>query len=497
VSEIRAKDREAVLQAMRAGVVPRAGQHLVQVGRAREIEALIKDIDNIADSGAAMRFVIGEYGAGKTFFLNLVRSVALKKKLVTAHADLNPDRRLHATGGQARSLYAELMKNLATQTKPEGGAVAGVVEKFISNVLSAARDSNKSPEALIYERCAELTEMVNGYDFATVIAAYWRGHESGNEQLKSDAIRWLRGEFSTRTDAKNALGVRTIVDDAAFYDQLKLMACFVRLAGYSGLLVCLDELVNLYKLSNPAARNSNYEQILRILNDTLQGNTVGLGFILGGTPEFLLDSRRGLFSYSALQSRLAENNFAKNGLVDFNHPVLRLAALAPEDFLLLLDKIRHVFAYGDPAKYLLPDEGLTAFMAHCQKRIGESYFRTPRTTITAFINLLSVLEQNPDSDWRVLVEHVEIAEDKGGAGDMVVEDAPPHFSALTVLDADKDGIASTPAEAHSAEPHKPMREAESTTPVVPEVGHAVESVRSAPEVQPHANGTDELVEFKL
>lgn len=419
---IRPKDRDAVIQSLRAGVVPRSGQHLIQVGRTREIETLVSDIDRIADGGSGFRTVIGEYGAGKTFFLNLVRAVALEKKLVVANADLNPDRRLHASGGQARSLYAELMRNMATRTKPEGGALAGIVEKFIATAKTEAKATDVRTETVIRKKLEQLTELVNGYDFADVIAAYCRGYEEGNEQLKSDAVRWLRGEFSTRTDAKHALGVRTIVDDAAVYDQLKLMARFVRLAGFSGLLISLDELVNLYKLANTQARNANYEQILRILNDSLQGTGVGLGFVLGGTPEFLLDTRRGLYSYPALQSRLAQNTFTSGELVDFSGPVVRLSSLTPEDFYVLLQNVRHVYAGGHTERYLLPDNGIFSFMEHCSNRIGETYFRTPRTTITAFINLLAVLEQNPGAQWESLLGGIEVAADAGGTGDLAVDD---------------------------------------------------------------------------
>ncbi|WP_059415022.1 ATP-binding protein [Cupriavidus basilensis] len=419
---IRPKDRDAVIQSLRAGVVPRTGQHLVQVGRNREIETLVTDIDRVADGGAAFRLVTGEYGAGKTFFLNLVRSVAMEKKLVVANADLNPDRRLHSSGGQARSLYAELMRNISTRTKPDGGALAGIVEKFIATARSEAKTGGQTTEAVLRQKLEQLTELVNGYDFADVIAAYCRGAEEGNEQLKTDAVRWLRGEFSTRTDARQALGVRTIVDDASVYDQLKLLGRFVRLAGFSGLLVCLDELVNLYKLANTQARNSNYEQILRILNDSLQGTAVGLGFVLGGTPEFLLDTRRGLYSYPALQSRLAQNVFTAGGLVDFTGPVVRLSSLTPEDFYVLLQKIRQVYAFGDEAKSLLPDNGIFSFMEHCSKRIGDSYFRTPRTTITSFIDLLAVLEQNPGADWQTLLGGIEITPDAGGQADAAIDE---------------------------------------------------------------------------
>lgn len=406
---IRPRERDAIIQSLRAGVVPRIGHQHVQVGRFEEVKALLTDISRITDGGAGSRFIIGEYGSGKTFFLHLVRSIAMEKRLVTVHADLSPDRRLHATGGQARSLYAELMRNMATRAKPDGGAVASVVERFVSQALTQARDSGQSPQVVIRQRLDSLSELTGGYDFADVVAKYWQGHDTGNEQLKNDAVRWLRGEFATRTDARNALGVRTIVDDSSFYDNLKLLSRFVCMAGFDGLLVCLDEMVNLYKLANTQARNANYEQILRILNDSLQGAASHIGFVFGGTPDFLLDTRRGLYSYAALQSRLAENTFARDGLVDYSGPVIRLANLSPEDFYLLLRNLRHVQASGDLSAYLLPDEGLQAFMSHCAARVGDTYFRTPRNTIKAFLDLLAVLEQNPGQDWRALLGAVTIA----------------------------------------------------------------------------------------
>lgn len=405
---IRPKERDAIIQSLRAGVVPRIGQHLIQVGRLDEAKAMMRDLDRIVDGGSTIRFVVGSYGAGKTFFLNLIRSIALEKKLVTMHADLNPDRRFHATGGQARNLFAELSRNVATRAKPEGAALASVVERFVTSALGDARARGVNPEAIIRERLDALVDLVGGYDFAEVIAAYWRGHESANDELKGSAVRWLRGEFGTKTEARAALGVRSIVDDAAFYDQLKLFARFVRLAGFTGLLVCLDELVNLFKLAHTQARNANYEQILRILNDSMQGSAVGLGFVLGATPDTVFDSRRGLYSYAALQSRLAENSFARPGLVDLTGPVIGLSNLTPEDLYVLLIKLRHVYAAGDAAQHLVPDEAIQAFMAHCSQRIGDAYFRTPRTTIRSFLDLLAVLEQNPGASWQQLLQAVDV-----------------------------------------------------------------------------------------
>lgn len=422
MTPIKPKHREAIIQSLRAGVVPRVGQQHIQVGRHDEVKALVADIDRIASGGSSIRFIIGEYGSGKTFFLNLIRSIALERNLVAINADLSPDRRLHASGGQARSLYAELMRNIATRSKPDGGAMPGIVEKFVSSALAEARSANVAVEEIIRTRLTSLQELVGGYDFAHVVEAYWRGHDSGNEELKESALRWLRGEYTTKTDARAQLGVRTIVDDTNVYDQLKLFARFVRLAGYSGILIVLDELVNLYKLANSQARNSNYEQILRILNDVLQGTAEHMGVLLGGTPEFLLDTRRGLYSYAALQSRLAQNQFATNGLVDYSGPVLSLSQLTKEDMYVLLANIRNVYALGDATKFLVPDEALEAFMHHCSTRIGDAYFRTPRNTVTAFVSLLSVLEQNATADWRELLGAVTIAAERNPDVEGVVDE---------------------------------------------------------------------------
>lgn len=416
---VKPRERDVIIQALSAGVVPHAGLQHIQVGRLQEVKAAVQDLERIANEGGAFRVVIGPYGAGKTFFLNLVRSIALEKRLVTVQADLAPDRRLHASSGQARNLYQEAMRTLATRAKPEGNALQSIVERFIGDSVQASKDAGCTVDQMIQSRLAALKDHTNGYDFVTVIQAYCRGHNEGNEQLKSDALRWLRGEFTTKTDANKALGVRTFVDDSAVYDQLKLLSVFVQLAGYKGLLVMLDEMVNLYKMQHAQSRNQNYEQILRILNDVIQGGVKGFGVYLGGTPEFLLDTRRGLYSYAALQSRLAENPFNAEGRIDFSGPVLRLANLTAEDLHVLLENVRRVFASDDASKYLVPDEAITAFMAHCRKNIGEAYFQTPRNSVRAYVQLLSTLEQNPELSWTDLIARSAIATDTDpSAGDV-------------------------------------------------------------------------------
>lgn len=411
-TKIKTKERNAIIQSLKSGVTPRVGIQHIQVGRFNELQALIKDVDDITEGGATFRLIIGDYGSGKTFFLSVVRSIALEKKLVTVNADLSPDRRIHATNGQAKSLYSELMRNMSTRNKPDGNALASVVEGFISISRKEADETGVDTNSIIRQKLAAITELVGGYDFAKVIESYWTGYETNNDELKLNAIRWLRAEYDTKTDAKRDLGVRSIISDASFYDSLKILSLFVQQTGYKGLLVNLDEMVNLYKLNSSQARKSNYEQILRILNDCRQGSAEHIGFLLGGTPEFLLDTRKGLYSYDALQTRLAGNSFAeKAGVIDYTAPALHLANLTPEELYILLKNLRHVYAGGDEDAYLVPDESLQAFLEHCSKTIGDSYFRTPRNTIKAFLDMLTVIDQSPDTTWDQLVENTAIEEE--------------------------------------------------------------------------------------
>ncbi len=336
---LKQRDRDAVIQALQAGVVPRSGLAYLQVGRKLEVASVVKDVERVTQGGSAVRYVIGEYGAGKTFFLNLVRSIAQEKQCVTMHADLAPDRRLYASDGQARSLYQEAVRNLATRSKPEGGALSAIVERFITNCEKEAGNGGDF-EAIVDQRLAVLHELVGGHDFANVLKVYWRAGQESNEAVKANVLRWLRGEYSTKMEARADLGVRTIISDATVYDSIKILSEFVKVVGYAGLVVIFDEMVNIYKLQNSDSRSKNYEQLLRITNDILQGNVSGLSFMFGGTPEFLMDSRRGVYSYEALKSRLQENPFVGQGIVDVSGPVIRLQSLTAEDLLVLLEKIR-------------------------------------------------------------------------------------------------------------------------------------------------------------
>lgn len=431
---IKPKEREIIIQSLRSGVVPRIGLQHIQVGRSEELKSFIRDIETVSEGGASFRVIIGRYGSGKTFFLSLTRNVALEKGLVTINADLSPIKRLYGKDGSVRALISELINSMSTRTKPDGNALTVILDRFVSATKEKAILGGKNITTAIRNVLQELYDIPTGYAFANVICKYWEAYENGDDALKDHVIKWLKAEYTNKTDAFNDLGTREIISDSHFFDTIRLYSVLVKIAGYKGLLVCLDEMVNIYKLVGNS-RRVNYEAILSILNNTLQGNVSNIGFILAGTPEFLTDERRGLYSYEALRSRLAENSFSKKmGIVDYNSTVLHLANLTKEELYVLLKNLRNVFANGKEENYLIPDEALIAYMNYCANKIGDSYFRTPRNTIKGFLDLLSILEQYPSLKWDDIIRKIEIKKD---VEPTEIEDALTSYGELNANEEDE------------------------------------------------------------
>jgi len=404
IPKIKRRERDAVLQSLQAGLVPRQGLHLIQVGRKAETDALLSDISRINDGGSSFRVVAGRFGSGKSFFLNLVRTVALKQDLAVAQADFTMERRLQATGGEAQALYSEMVRNLATRAKPEGGALESMLMQWISGIhqeVKLAGGDSAQVEARLRSDLSDMQQYVGGFEFAEVLAIYYQAWESGNHPLQAAAVRWLRAEYTTKTEAREALGVRRIIGDSDLLESLKLLAAFCRKAGYGGLLVQLDELVVLtHRLPSTRSRTANLEAILTLLNDSVQGGCSGIGFVLAGTDECLEDKRRGLFSYEALRTRLSENQLAREGLVDLSGPVIRLQPMSPEDLFVLLRNISVVDAEGDVSARKVPDEGIQAILHKAYRTLGADFFLTPRDIVRSFVGLLNILSQNPGKTWQ-------------------------------------------------------------------------------------------------
>ena len=405
---------QAVINSLKGGVVPRIGLPYITVGRRAEIEALLHDVDIIAEGGASFRFIVGRYGSGKSFLIQTIRNYVMDRGFIVADADLSPERRLHGTRGQGLATYRELIGNLSTKTKPEGGALTLILDRWISAVQNEAiQESGLLPgdaalaeltDKKIYAVTASVSELVHGFEFARLLSAYYRAYLAGDDAVKAKVVRWFRGEYTLKREAKEEQGVNIIITDDDWYDYLKLFAVFFRLAGYRGMMIMIDELVNIYKIPNAITRQYNYEKMLTMYNDTLQGKARYLGIIMGATPQALEDRRRGIYSYEALRSRLAEGRFSKPGARDLLAPVIRLEPLTAEEMLVLCEKLAdmHAGLYGYERSMTTDD--LAGFIRIEFDRIGADRNITPREVIRDFIELLDLLSQNPDMALEELLE---------------------------------------------------------------------------------------------
>ncbi len=399
---------QTILNSLKGGVVPRVGLPYITVGRKSEIEALLHDVDIISEGGAAFRYIVGRYGAGKSFLIQTIRNYVMDRGFIVADADLSPERRLQGTRGQGLATYRELIGNLSTKTKPEGGALTLLLDRWISTVQTESTQETglvpgdpqltKTVDRRIYSITSQISEMVHGYEFATLLSRYYHAYIEGDDETKRKVVRWFRGEYALKREAREELGVNIIITDDDWYDYLKLFASFFRLAGYSGMMIMIDELVNIYKIPNSITRQYNYEKMLTMYNDTLQGKANYIGIIMGATPQAIEDKRRGVYSYEALRSRLSEGKFSRPGARDMLAPVIRLEPLTPEEMLVLCEKLSdmHAGLYGYEQKTGTLQLG--DFIKMEYGRIGADQNITPREVIRDFIELLDLMYQNPELD---------------------------------------------------------------------------------------------------
>lgn len=395
-----------IINSLRGGVVPRNGTGYIAVGREHEIKALLNDVEIIEDGGATFRFIVGRYGSGKSFLFQTIRSYVMDKGFVVVDADLSPERRLTGNKGQGLATYKELVKNMSTKTKPEGGALSLILERWINAIKTqvvqnnsfevGSDEFNKAVEKEIYVVINEIQELVNGFDFANIISLYWKASRTGNDELKNNVLRWLRGEYRLKSDVRKELGVSAIITDDNWYDYIKLLSAFLVRAGYKGMLMLIDELVNIYKIPHTVARQSNYEKILTMYNDTLQGKASHLGIIMSGTPQCVEDTRRGVFSYDALKSRLESGKFSDATTQDLLSPIIKLEPLTHEELFILIEKLSNIHADLYSYSANITEDEMISFLKMEFERIGSGLNITPREVIRDFIEILNILYQNPE-----------------------------------------------------------------------------------------------------
>ena len=424
IDNIKPKEATSIINSLIGGVVPKIGVQHITVGRSEEIASFVTALEDVKNGHSMAKFWIGDFGSGKSFMLHLLNTVALKQKFVVANADFTPDNRLYSNDGKGVKLYSAIMDNVAIQTKPEGGALPTLLEKWIEQIITkTAEESNISLTSIrdeqylgliqknLMKTISEITE-VGSFDFGTVIIKYYEGYIKDDEQLRRNALKWLKGEYKTKTEAKQELGVRDIINDLNYYDMLKNFCKLFVNMGYSGFMINLDEAINLYKISTSVMREKNYEKILSIYNDCFQGKVANLFFNFAGTREFLENERRGLFSYQALKSRLETNKFETLEVRDFAQPVIRLMPLNHNEIFVLLKKLKLIFDYNYKTEIDISDNDIQQFMEEIFNKPGASEFLTPREVIRDFLNILNIIRQNPGVDKNILFGEIEISDER-------------------------------------------------------------------------------------
>ena len=428
---------QTLINSLKGGVVPRVGLPYIAVGRKAEIDALLHDVEIIESGGASFRFLMGKYGSGKSFLLQTIRNFVMAKNFVVLDADLSPERRLQGTRGQGLATYKELVRNISTKTRPEGGALPLILDRWISSVQQQVMTEENLPvtdprlpgqtEKRIAQVIYSLNEMVHGFDFSRLLTLYYQAYTAGDDALKAKVLKWFRGEYGTKTEAKQDLGVNIIITDDDWYEYLKLLAAFLRQAGYAGMLILIDELVNIYKIPHAITRQYNYEKILTMYNDTMQGKAQHLGIILCGTPQCMEDPRRGVYSYEALRSRLAEGHFA--GVhKDLLSPVIRLQPLTPEEMLILVEKLADIHAGLYGYSQIVTGQDMADFIRIEFGRVGADTHITPREIIRDFIEVLDIVYQNPDLRVRELLGSDQFAFARNAVESEQTEDQFAEFS---------------------------------------------------------------------
>ena len=424
IDNIKPKEATSIINSLIGGVVPKIGVQHITVGRSEEINSVVAALDDVKNGHSMVKFWIGDFGSGKSFMLHLLNTVALKQKFVVASADFTPDNRLYSNDGKGVALYSCIMDNVSIQTKPEGGALPTLLEKWIEQVISKTAEENRISlteirneqylnliQNNIIKTINEITE-VGGFDFGMVVMKYYEGYIKDNEQLRRNALKWLKGEYRTKTEAKQDLGVREIINDLNYYDMLKNFCKLFVSMGYSGFIINLDEAINLYKISTSVMREKNYEKILTIYNDCFQGKVANLFFNFAGTKEVLENERRGLFSYSALKSRLLTNKFETSEIRDFAQPVIRQMPLDHNEIFVLLKKLKAIFDFNYKTEINIEDSDIQQFMEELFNKPGASEFLTPREVIRDFLNILNIIRQNPTVDKKKLFGELEISDER-------------------------------------------------------------------------------------
>ena len=400
-----------IVTALNSGLVPRSGIENIMVGREDVLIQIEIDLDNVSTGLSLTKFIIGKYGTGKSFMQAAITQKGYAKNFVVSKVDFSPYRRLYNNDGMGRATYVEIIKNMTTKTS-SSNTIESIIEMWIGNqisLFSSEPDFDLTNENYINKIILNIKKEIKdmdtcfgGTDFSDVLTLYLKAYIEGNTEKQRECIKWISGEYPNVSLAKHDLGVSVIINDQNYYEFLKVICRFVVLAGYSGLIINFDEVVNLYKISIKTIRDKNYEMILRIFNDTIQGDVHNLFITFSGTPQFLEDEFKGLFSYGALKRRLSSNKYEDNDIYDYSQPVIKLRSLTNEEIFKLLKKLINIHELYYKYESNISNEDIIEYI-RVQFNNLENNKITVGEIVRDFFGLLNVLQKNQQLNIRQLI----------------------------------------------------------------------------------------------
>lgn len=411
MTRINPKEASTIIKSLEAGVVPDIGLGHLLVGRKAEVDELIKILSHIEDGDSDLRFWVGDFGSGKSFMLKTIENLALSKNFVVSTIDLNPSRRFYATDRKAVNLYSTVLENIRTKNLRSGNVIESIIEQWISTIFKNLSDEKgydlkelmagfyrDEVIGIILETLSRFEAVGLSYELGQAISKYYEGFITGDRILKLKAIRWIRGDITTKTEAKKELGINEIINDDNYFEAIKNLAELFREIGYQGFVINFDEAVNLYKLPHSTTRQRNYEKILNIYNECKSNLAKGLFINLAATRKTVFDESRGLASYGALKGRLGTEASMDSDFINTNKTVLGLKVLSDEEIYTLLENLVSIYNIHYKTKIDFTSDQIVTYMEGQLNRPGADEFLTPRAVIKDFIEILDIKRQNPDAE---------------------------------------------------------------------------------------------------
>lgn len=383
---------ESIINALKNGNVPPEGVGEICVGRERELEEFDKIFSKVKDGAAVTRFLNGEFGSGKSFFLKLLEERALADNFVVAKVTLSRD----VPFNKFEVVYRSIVASLRCKT---GTSLEHIIEKWTTQLRMMALRETTDPyqqERIVIDNINNDLKEVRKHatTFAAAIENYYKLSARGDQETAKYAMAWLSGEKNIPYTIKRQFGVKGDIDRENAFKYLEALSSFLMALKYSGLIILIDEAEHIMTLHTKKLRDTAYDYMRFIYDECSLGRFHNTLFIFAGTPEFFEDPKMGVPSYTALNERIED--VLNTEFKDLRKPIIRLDGFKKDNLMELSDRLisMHEEVYEWEAKPVR--ESLDGIIARHEANAELTGYISPRNFVKSFISVLDVVQQNPE-----------------------------------------------------------------------------------------------------